>query len=260
MSYGHPDKQSGFTPSDHPEWVGQLFLFWPLSVETVNFKRPDGTDDPTDMVQADVAIITLMDNETGRPKFLEGARIGGKALTPQIKKQVGGKVLGRLKQSPRQGEKSGAYYLDDWTDADAALAAQYEAAFPHNPNLPAQPSGAAANGNGSGGQPAWQTQQQAPPPQAPPWGQQQLPAGGPPPSQAPAPQANGAAWGQQQAPAAAWNAPAAAPAPQAAAPAPAAPGPETWPPGLADFLQSKQVDITNMTEGTARQIAATYSG
>lgn len=255
--YGHPDKQSGFTPSDHPEWVGQLFLFWPLSVENVNFKRPDGSADPTDMVTADVAIITLMDNETGRPKFLEGARVGGKALTPQIKKQVGGKVLGRLAQSPRQGEKSGAFYLADWTEADAALAEQYEAAFPHNPNAPAQPSGA----------PPAAAQAQAP--QAPPWGaqpaaaapqQQQWSQGGLPAQQA-APPANG--WGAQppaaappQAPAAAWNAPAAAP--PAAAPAPAVPGPETWPAGLADFLTAKQVDLTGMTEATARQIAATY--
>jgi hypothetical protein len=59
---------------------------------------------------------------------------------------------------------------------------------------------------------------------------------------------------QAAAPQAAWNAP--APAPAAAAPA--APGPETWPPGLADFLKSKQVDLAGMTEATARQIAATY--
>jgi hypothetical protein len=222
--YDQPDRGAKFTPRDHPEWIGKLFLFWPEDVETVNFSRPDGTMDPTDMVIADVAIIDLNDPQTGKPVFLQGARIGGSALAPQLKKKVGKKVLGRLKQLPAQGQKSGAYVLEDWQPQDAQLAERYEATFPRAQY--AAPSGQEAAQNNGWGQN---------PPQAPPAAPAPAQGGwGAPPPAAPAPQ---------------WGAPAAPPQP------PADPFPNA--PGLADFLRSRGVDITGMDEGTARQIAAT---
>lgn len=247
MSYEQPDKGAKFTPSDHPEWLGKLFLIWPESVETVNFNRPDGTVDPTEMVTADVAIIDLNDPETGKPTFLASARIGGSALAPQIKKKLGKKVLGRLAQTPRQGNKSGAFFIADFTPQDVQWAEQYEAAFPRQ-------SYQAANGNGAIPEQAWGGAQPAPaaPPAAPSWGAPAAPA-------APAAAPPAAGWGAPAAPA---TPPPAAPAqawgaqPPAAAP-PAAPAGPPWPDGLREFLESRGIATAGMDEGTARQIAAT---
>jgi hypothetical protein len=229
--YEQPDKGEKFAPSDHPEWIGRLFLFWPEGVETVNFTRPDGSLDPTDMVTCDVAIIDLPDPENGgRPKFLKGARVGGAALAPQVKKKIGKKVLGRLKQAPRQGNKSGAFYLEDWTPQDVQLAQAYEAQFPRSAYD--APSGAEQQQTGWGQQPPAAT----PPPAAPAQG-----GWGAPPAAAPA---------APPAPAQQWGAPPAAPPAPPADPFPGAPG-------LADFLRSRGVDVTGMDEGTARQLAAT---
>lgn len=238
MSYDQPDKGAKFTPRDHPEWLGKLFLVWPESVETVNFSRPDGTQDPTDMVTADVAIIDLTDPQTGKPVFLENARIGGSALAPQLKKKLGRKVLGRLNQTPAQGQKSGAYFLADWTPADAQTAEQYEAAFPRAAyQAPSDPPPANA----------WQAQQpaQSGPPAPNQWG------GAP---AAPAGQPAGA-WGQAAAtpaaqPAGQWG----APPPAAAPPAPPA---APWPDGLREFLESRGIATAGLDEAAARQIAAT---
>lgn len=236
--YEQPDKRAGFSPRDHPDWIangGKLFLIWPTAVETKM-----GTDEktqlpaPYDVVIADVAIIDLTDPETGKPTYMENASIGGKGLVPQLRAKIGKKVLGRMYQTPAQGQKSGAYLIGDFTPQDASWAQQYEQAFPRVAY--AQPSGAA----------------QAPPaaPAQPPWAQQQpaLPAA-PPAASWPPPAAAPAAgpppvWAQQQ------------PAPPAAPPA--APTWASWPPGLADFLRSKNVPVDGMDENTARQIASTF--
>src|SRR6266545_4571591 len=110
--YSQPDKGSGFSPSDHPEWENKLFLIWPETLENVVFVRQDGTPDPTDIVTADVAIIDLQDPLTGKPVFIKGARIGGKALTPMIKHRLGEKVLGIFTKLPKQPGKNAAYNLD----------------------------------------------------------------------------------------------------------------------------------------------------
>mgnify|MGYP001556884942 CR=1 FL=1 len=181
------------------------------------------------MVTADVAIIDLTDPQTGKPTFLENARSGGSALAPQLKKKLGRKVLCRLNQTPAQGQKSGAYFLADWTPQDAQTAEQYEAAFPRAAYQ--APSGAPpAN--------AWQAPQQSGP-SAP---QSQFPAsswgGAQPPVQAPPAQA----WGQPPAP---------APTPPAAPPA------APWPDGLREFLTARGIDTANLDEAQARQIAST---
>ena len=178
--YEQPDKRNSFAPRDHPDWLNKLFLFWPENVETVNFVQDNGVVEPTEIVTADVAIIDLADPENpGRSVFIQGARIGGKGLVPQLYKKLGKKVLGRLTQSPSQGQKSGAYYVLDFTPADAQLAEQYETAFPHTAFQ--QPSGTAPQ---SAQQPVWPPQGAAGPPPA--WAPQGAPATWPPQQSAPA--------------------------------------------------------------------------
>lgn len=243
MSYDQPDKGAGFAPSDHPEWVNQLFLIWPKSVENVVFQKQNGEPDPTDMVTADVAIVTLVDPKTGAPVMLKNARIGGKAFTPQIKNKVGKKVLGKFVQLPKQPGKNAAYCLDvpapespEWAQM-VQLAEQYEAQHPYV-DAYAQP--AAQQG---GGNPAWQTQAQTGT-QTAAWGAQ---------AQTPAPAAQ--SW---PTPGAATAAPttSAQPAGAAWSPPPQAATAPPWPPGLREFLDGKGFDTSNMDEATARQIAA----
>lgn len=130
MAYETADKGEKFSPRDHPEWIGRLFLIYPTALETVVF-HDEKTNEPrpTEMVTADVAILDLTDPETGRPKVLLSAHIGNKALVPQIKGKVtsGNAALGRLRQLPAQGAKSGAYVLDnEFTPADEQLAIQQD--------------------------------------------------------------------------------------------------------------------------------------
>lgn len=128
MAYETADKGEKFSPRDHPEWIGQLFLIYPTAVDTVVF-HDEKTNEPrpTEIVTADVAILGLIDPETGKNRVLLGAKIGNKALVPQIKNKVGSgnAALGRLRQLPAQGAKSGAYVLDNEftaTDEQAATA------------------------------------------------------------------------------------------------------------------------------------------
>lgn len=129
MAYGQPDKAEKFSPRDHPEWLGKLFLVYPDRINEVVFTKPDGTPDPAKVAEADVAVIDLIDPQTGRPTTILGARIAGKGLVPQLTKTAGtgDAVLGRLRKLPAQGQKDGAYVLDDHTPQDVALAQQYEA-------------------------------------------------------------------------------------------------------------------------------------
>lgn len=127
-AFGQPDKGGEFfSPSDHPQWLGRLMLVYPDRVKTHTFKVDEG---PVDLVEADVVILDLPDPATGQPTVIAGTTIGGKALVPNVKKRVGGMVLGRLSQAPRQGEKSGAYFLSDYTPQDEAVAMAYVQAHP----------------------------------------------------------------------------------------------------------------------------------
>jgi hypothetical protein len=130
MAFEQPAAAEKFSPRDHPEWVGKLLIIYPLSVETVVFKRPDGSDDPSKIVTADVAFVDLIDPATGKPTVLLGARIGGKALVPQIEPYVqkhNTAAAGRLRQLPAQGQKSGAFVLDNYSDADGPALSAFDA-------------------------------------------------------------------------------------------------------------------------------------
>lgn len=125
MAYETSDKAEKFSPRDHPDWIGRLFLVYPTEVNNVVFVDDKGVPSPTDVVTADVAILDLIDPETGKNKVLLGARIAGKAIVPQIKGKVssGNANLGRLRQLPAQGAKSGAFVFDtEFSGADEAMA------------------------------------------------------------------------------------------------------------------------------------------
>lgn len=279
MPFKQPAKNSGFfSPRDHQEWLGRLFLIYPDRVVTKTFNAEEG---PVDMVEADVAIIDLIDPQTGQPTVLQGTTIGGKALVPQLKTQLGAMVLGRLAQGQAQGSKSGAYFLTDFTDQDGAAAQQYIQTHPRQQFAQPQAQTPAANvaqgqqyvqqqygqapapapyGAPQGapnGQPQYASQQLPYDPwqgtQAAPQGQPQAAPAGPPQGQWGAPpQGQPQQWAP---PAANGQAPAAAPA---AAPQPSATG-EPQNPQLVQFLQSKGVPVTpDMSNAQMQMIAATY--
>ncbi|MGW6789991.1 hypothetical protein [Streptomyces chartreusis] len=291
LPFAQPDKGDRFVPRDNPQWLGRLFLIYPDSVSQHMGTGQNNQPEPYEAVTADVVIIDLINPETGQPTVLSNARIGGKSLVPQIKKHCGGgMVLGRLAQSPAQGQKSGAFYLAEFSDADAQTAMQYIAAHPRQQfNQPqTQQAPAAAPAQQQWGQaPAQQAYGAPPAPQQgqpqyasqqlpyDPWaGTQAAPAAQPPAAPA-GPQPG--AWGQpaasapgapaQMPPASPsapqqWGAaPSAAPAPApGAAPGPAAPAAaEPQNPALVAFLQAKGVPVTpDMSNGQMQMIAATY--
>lgn len=262
-SFQQPAKGDKFTPRDHPEWLGKLFLIYPDSCSPQTFNRPDGTQDTSDIVEADVAIIDLIDPQTGQPTTLSGARIGGKGLVPQLRKMIGAMVLGRLTKLPSQGQKDGAYILADFSPEDAQIATAYVQAHPRTAPF-GQPQAqtqapAQAQPQGYPTQAQAQPQGQAYPsqPQGAQYASQALPydpwAGSG--AQAP-PQAPGQAQGQPQAQGQGWQA---APVPpQAQAPA----VPNAWPDSggsaLAQYLESKGVPTQGMQEDQMRMIASTY--
>lgn len=131
MSFEQPATPEKFSPRDHPEWIGRLFLIYPTSVDMVTFNNDDGTPKaPSEVVTADVAIVDLIDPQTGRPVILKGARIGGKALVPQIKPYASKHntaAAGRLKQLPGQGAKNGAYVLDNFAPEDGPTLNAFDA-------------------------------------------------------------------------------------------------------------------------------------
>lgn len=262
--FAQPDKGERFAPRDHPEWVGRLFIIYPDSVSQHMGKSSTGQPEPYEAVEADVAIVDLINPETGQPKVLTGVRIGGKSLVPQIKKHCGGgMVLGRLTQGQSSAEKSGAYYLAEYTDADVQLATQYINTHPRNqftqPTAQAAPAPAQQQAWGQPPQnvtqmPGYGGPQPQPQPQ-PQYASQQLPYDpwqGTPTAAAPQPQGAPAGPPQGQ-----WGAPAASPQ---AAPAPTPPASPSAVDAatLAAFLTSKNVPTQGMTEDQVRMIASTY--
>lgn len=130
MAFDKPGTAQGFAPTQHPEWQGRLFLIFPTNREEVQFpdKQPG---DLTTVITADVAIVDLPDPLTGGPfTVLLGVSISSKALIPQLAKYVGTgtAALGRLNPRAAQPGKNPAWALDDYTDADAALATPVDAA------------------------------------------------------------------------------------------------------------------------------------
>ena len=190
--FAQPDKGERFTPRDHPEWLGKLFIIRPNRLTSVTFDQEKG---PQDVIEAYVAIVDLIDPQTGQPKVMANTSIAGKGLVPQLKSRVGEMVLGRLMQTPPQGQKSGTYMLSmEQSTADIQAGMSYIAAVP----IPEVNAFAAPQAQAPAPQPQydmWQHTQAAPAPapQAPaqgfPQAQQQFPAPAPQGFPQPAPQA-----------------------------------------------------------------------
>ncbi|AZM51818.1 hypothetical protein DMA15_03805 [Streptomyces sp. WAC 01529] len=265
--FAQPDRGDRFTPRDHPEWVGKLFLFYPDSVSQHMGTGQNGQPEPYDAVEADVAIIDLVNPETGQPTVLSNARVGGKALVPQIKKHCGGgMVLGRLAQTAAQGQKSGAFYLAEYSDADVQMATQYINAHPRNAFTQPTAQAAPAQQQAWGQQPQhvsqqlpydpWQGTPGAAAPAGPPQGQWGTPAATATPAQAPT-GAGAPAATAPGSPAPQWGNPAGS---AQAAPAQTVPasGSAALDPQLVAFLQSKGVNPEGMTAEQATMIAKTF--
>lgn len=259
-------------------WLGKLFMVRPNYNTTIVF---DPTAGPKDIVNAFVVILDLIDPQTGKPTVIDGANIGGAGLVPQLRNKVDQLVLGRLEQSPAQGQKSGAFKLNaNYTAEDEALAGRWLTELGPVPPLPEAPPAPAPAPAGQWGQaPAQAPQapaqqgwgQPASPPPADVWAgtnaapQQggwgaapaapQAPAGqwgqAPAAPQAPAQQG----WGQQQAPAQQPPAGSWGQAPAAPAPAPQAVPQD---PTLVAFLTGKGIQVTpDMDMNTLQTIAST---
>lgn len=265
--FAQPGKAGDFfSPRNNPEWLGKLFIFYPDGVVTKTFNPDEG---PKEFVIADVAIVDLVDPQTGQPVFIKGATIGGTALVPALNRdRLGTMVLARLRKGAPQGQKDGAYYLEtEQSPQDITMGSAYVASHPRQQFTQPQAQQAPAPAPTQWGQaPAaaapqsdlWAGVRAAPagPPQGqwgtPPAGQQPLPQGAPSNGAATAAPA-GAAPGSPQ-----WGNPAAS---AQAAPAPAAPvSPSAaLDPQLVAFLQGKGVNPEGMTDGQARMIAATLA-
>jgi hypothetical protein len=255
MPFSQPDKREGFAPRDNPQWMNQLMVIRPESVEKVHFPPNPGEEDkgPTDVVTAYVAIVTLTDPKTNLPVVIEGASIAGKGMTPQLKNRIGDLVLGRLSQKPSSGQKSGAYYIADYTPQDAELAMRYIAAFPippmptpfTQPLAPApqqwgQPPVAGAAAPNYNPNQYQAPSAQIPPAPALPYDQWQHTAAAPPQQAPVAPVPAAQQWG--------------GPTPQAAPPQ-AVTQPSGQDPNLVAFLQSKGIQVTpDMDNNTLQMI------
>lgn len=281
--FAQPGKNGDFfSPKHHAEWLDRLFIFYPDSSIMKTFDEKEG---PKEFVIADVAIVDLVDPQTGQPVVLKGVSIGGVSLVPALNRdRIGTKVLARLRRGAPRGGNDGAYYLDaeSLTPQDIAMGTAYDASHQRNQFTPPQGQQAPApqqqyappvNTYGqTPGNPAaqpqyasqalpydpWQGTQTAQPqaaPAGPPQGHWGAPAGtaqGAPAQTPPASPSAPQQWGQ---PAANGQAPAAVPA---AAPQPSATTPLD--PQLVAFLQSKGVpNVESMTDGQARMIASTFS-
>lgn len=173
MAFEQPAVAGKFSPRDNPQWWSphaggpKLFLIYTNSVTDETFTKPNGTQESSRIAHADVAIVDQPDPETGKPyTVLLDVRIGGKALVPQLSKNAGTGVAtaGRMRQLPAQGEKSGAFVLDDYQPADLALLTQMDA-LPWRTQAPAQP---AANPPAAAVTPGVSTAAVTPPPAAAP--------------------------------------------------------------------------------------------
>jgi len=262
--YEDPGSGGSFTPSKHPEWVGKLFLIWPIRVDARKYpsKQPgqQGVMEDVEVVVGDVACIDIMDPETGKPLFLKSCDIGGKGMVRNLREKVGRKVLGRLYAGPATNGSGGTFYaLNKPEESDKALAHQYEQAFPRPVDPYEAPGGTTAPAA-----PAWLAQPPAQP-VAPAWQQQTVPATPPAAQwQAPGAPATAQPWqGQTQTAPPAQAAPAApqwqAPAPPAP-PVPAQPPAPDWKTGpLGQFLAQRGIDLNQIaSEDQAVQLASTF--
>lgn len=216
MAFSQPS--AGGDQFDAKDYNGRLLIVYPKSF-SAETPTAHGISPSADV---DIVVVDAVDPATGMPKYFQNARLFGN-LAKSVSRDLGGQVLGRLGQVPTQ-RGNPAWVLQNFTDADVALATPADQAY-QNGQFKAAESPFQ--------QPQGQPQQQAPAqqwqaPQGQPPAQQQWQA---PPAQAAAPAQPQQQWApppQQQAPAAApaqqWQAPAQPGPPAAPPPAPAPAG------------------------------------
>lgn len=127
-----------FSPKDHPEWAGALFLFLPTEyIQSISTSNGD-----TDAVRANAVILATGPQHGSQPLNppvkLDNTIVFPRALVGSLKGSIGGMVLGHLAQGENK-KGSPPWILTDHTPEDAALATQYLAQNPivSQPNPPA---------------------------------------------------------------------------------------------------------------------------
>lgn len=170
-----PGSGDDFKPSQHPEWLGALFLVWPTKV---NEKQAwNDKYEPVETVSADMVILDRVDPETGQPVTLSDVMVFGRVLVAQLKSNLKSQdtnpVLGRLGKRPTP--KGDAWELGNFAPADVGVAEAYVNAHPRNVfSQPAQaPFGATATASLPPTQNPWDAAPATAPAAAPPatgWG------------------------------------------------------------------------------------------
>jgi hypothetical protein len=92
---------------------------------------------PADAIRADVDVL----DGANRGDHNDDVLMFGKVIYNQLKRSVGGKILGRLGQLPAVGSNNPAWVLEDATEADKAIArAHLAAAAPAFATVGAEPT------------------------------------------------------------------------------------------------------------------------
>jgi hypothetical protein len=154
------------------QWVGALVLVYPKKL-IENFDT--GKYDPSDVVDADIILVDRY-GEDGQPLVFRNSRLFSRGLVNNTRDRLGQTVLGRL--GKKQFANGVGWYLDEFTDEDAAKAGPIHQAYQSGqfsaPSPSTPPTSAASPPPATGGQSGWG---QLPPPaqsSAPP----AAPAGG----------------------------------------------------------------------------------
>ena len=112
--FSSPASMSDFRLADA---LGLLILVKPTEFR----EQIETAHGPTDAVAADVVIL---DGDRAGDE-IDDALIFGKVVINQVKRSIGGMVLGRVSQGVKQKGKNAPWQLSDPTDADKDVARAY---------------------------------------------------------------------------------------------------------------------------------------
>lgn len=142
-----------FEPKDY---LGALLLIYPKSY------NPNATTKHGPSTSADVDVVVVdRPDATGQPTIMRNARLFGN-LANSVRDSLGSQVLGRLAQVPTN-KGNPAWVLDNYTDADAAVAGPVHTAWTAGQfKPPAAPQ--SANAQASAAQDPWAGMNAAPAP------------------------------------------------------------------------------------------------
>lgn len=242
MTFSQPSAGGDtFVPAEH---LGTLLLILPKAYDPSVITK--ASKEPTAQADCDIIIVDKLGPD-GRPLFFSDARLFGN-LARNVRKDVGGQVLGRLGQGQPSPGRSAPWTLAHFTDQEAAsaqsLLAQYQQGlFKATENPMAATAPGATQYAAAPAAPAaqWQPPVAAQPTYQPPVAAQ-------PTYQPPAQQATGAAPAQ-------WQPPAPTPTAPATPPTSAA-----IDPNLVAWLQQRGVTLPpNADQAMAEAIASSFA-